>query len=576
MSQSAMSDNETTVEDDTMRITATNNSRGEDVFSSSPPPSPSRKKEDKPSLSHRQRQAERQLQHLQDSDGEVDAVSSSTSANISRDGEERFPGAYHVFAPGTRNNNDDDLTSIDYSNPDFVTSNISRHGATAMGGSSPPPPPQTSTDPSSFLAVGQGIVNHPQTVTAEIVPDHDEQHLLQTMVVKETIEQAVQDALERERQNAVIATAVVNDTSPPDNDSTALNHGGLLPQNRNGDDDDMKIGDNGRKHNELPSRMKCYCKAGVCLVLVMVAAAIGIGVWAGLSNSKSDRGGGAGEESSYSNPVDVNADTSVAVDDLSAPETTEGSYTEEESKSPSWAAYSPTETPSEVVPTSEPSVETEVPTPSATTQSIDMSPAAAPTSMAPTTLPTRKPNTARPTIPPTSQEPTKEPTIQPRTSFPTQSPTSQPTRKPTIQPTTSSPTRSPTTTTPTSEPTIALAFVTTQSPSKTPDNPRKMAVEAALALHRPFHAEAFQWLVEEDEWEPSNGDDDSTWLERYAMVATYFSAGGNDWIFDGGNNDPEGAWLSTSHACWWHETACDSNLKITALYPSKSGSLVDI
>ncbi|CAJ1929086.1 unnamed protein product [Cylindrotheca closterium] len=220
--------------------------------------------------------------------------------------------------------------------------------------------------------------------------------------------------------------------------------------------------------------------------------------------------------------------------------------------SPSQAESVPSASPSEAIP-----AETTNPT---------LKPTKAP-SIAPapdvTPLPTDPPS-MKPSATPTPG-PTKAPTVMPTpgpTGFPTLSPSESPSANPSASPTqrvTPLPTMSPT-----KRPTTSPSVVPSQSPSTVADARRAM-IEGILSDHAPFDQQAMSWLAETDTWQPDADDPNSNymWLERYALVALYYSTNGDNWTYNA-------KWLSAEPVCNW--TFVHSFLYNTC--PGPLGSLV--
>ncbi|CAJ1949552.1 unnamed protein product [Cylindrotheca closterium] len=160
-------------------------------------------------------------------------------------------------------------------------------------------------------------------------------------------------------------------------------------------------------------------------------------------------------------------------------------------------------------------------------------------------------------------------TVSPTTSHPTTAPSthSNPTEEPTSPPTTASPsTHSNPTEEPTSPPTTASP--TTLTPSL---SPRQSAILDAFTDYGPVHAEAFQWLLDTDEWVPSSmisGDTKALWHQRYAVATLFYST-----------NVPylaNSAFRTTNSVCEWAGIECSDGLEVDELdlaHAMMSGSI---
>jgi hypothetical protein len=74
-----------------------------------------------------------------------------------------------------------------------------------------------------------------------------------------------------------------------------------------------------------------------------------------------------------------------------------------------------------------------------------------------------------------------------------------------------------------------------------------------LLSYKPLNRVAFNWLLYNDTWVPS--EDDYLFFERYLLAIFYFSTAGKTWTTKEG-------WLSGSSVCQWHGIVCNSDEKV--------------
>jgi Leucine-rich repeat (LRR) protein len=153
--------------------------------------------------------------------------------------------------------------------------------------------------------------------------------------------------------------------------------------------------------------------------------------------------------------------------------------------------------------------------------------ASALTTDAPTTSPTLAPTLA-PTIPATPAPTTSQPTKRP-TPWPTMAPTNQPSVSPTI--------------------------------SHAPTMTRRTHVQQSLRNIDSTNVEAFDWLVNDDFWVPSDWappSGEGFWIDRYVLASLYFETGERRWTVRNG-------WVASTSHCNWYGVSCDSSGRVTAV-----------
>jgi len=111
---------------------------------------------------------------------------------------------------------------------------------------------------------------------------------------------------------------------------------------------------------------------------------------------------------------------------------------------------------------------------------------------------------------------------------------------------------------PTAEPT------TTSSSTTLPPSPRQSTIFDAFVDYGPVHKEAFEWLLNTDEWTPSamGSDKKHLWHERYA-VATFLYSTNVQYLVNS-------VFRTTNPVCQWAGVGCSNGLEVDTLEFSNS------
>jgi hypothetical protein len=142
----------------------------------------------------------------------------------------------------------------------------------------------------------------------------------------------------------------------------------------------------------------------------------------------------------------------------------------------------------------------------------------------------------------TTDAPTLAPTI-PATALTTSQPTKQPTPWPTMASTMA----------PTNQPSVSLTIAPTMT--------RRAHVQQSLRNIDSLNTNAFEWLVNEDYWIPSNWappSGEGFWIDRYVLASLYLETGERSWTIRNG-------WVASTSHCNWYGVSCDSTGRVTAV-----------